>query len=778
MKQGELRIHPVNLAVCLALVGTQVYAQTEGIEVIEVTAQKRVQNIQQVPIAINAFSAEQIDKLGAQSIDGLGGATPGMESNNVEVTQPNYTIRGIKTNDFGIGSDPAVAVYVDGVYIGRGGSAQLNFNDIQRVEILKGPQGTLFGRNAVAGAIHVITKQPEGELGANFRLSMGNYGKVKAQGMLNIPLDDNLFLRTSALVNDMDGYIDAADGGDLGAQNNKSFRSSLLWEANSATQVIWRGEFDVTDNDGSPAASTLSSISAADPYGAHATDIDAREKRNLLGLSMQVDHELSWASLTSITAWREFDSENLREEDGSDNRRFFFATRNQEENKQFSQEFRLTSNSQGPLSWVTGVNYAWEDAEQTHNVILTGSTVDTFMLLSAGMTPDMVTQVDEGTGIAGFMLTNFSDDLSLLSMMSGLDVMTLAGWIAAENIRKPWLEQTQNTGDYQSYSLYGDMTYALTDSLDLTLGARYTYDTKDFSIFSAYRNEISIPIDGVDGIPTGLAFFDQFDPKQEQDDSWSKLTPRVVLDYQASRDLLLYLSLTEGFKAGGFNSLGFDPAFEPEEVWNYEFGFKSSWLSQRLRINGSAFYWDYTDLQVLKLSGPDGEIPTYNIRNADAEGQGFELEMQWQVSDALTLTANYGYLDTEYTRYALFPGETDDLTGRPLSSMPKNKAFFAIDYSWPVSSGELDLRWDYRWVDDRLDRSGDDETRDIEGYGISNMRLSYLTANGQWQFALYANNLFDEEYLLRNGGQGSAIGSPVTRRGMPRTYGVEVSLLF
>ena len=285
----------------------------------------------------------------------------------------------------------------------------------------------------------------------------------------------------------------------------------------------------------------------------------------------------------------------------------------------------------------------------------------------------------------------------------------------------------------------------------------------------------------MDNIPFGIVFFDQFSPAEQQQDDWDSITPRVVLEYQWLDQVTTYASFTEGFKAGGFNSLGFDPAFDPEKVFNYEVGLKSVWLNGSLLFNTSLFYYDYDDLQILRLSGPQGAVPTFNVRNADAKGKGVEIELLWRALDGLTLGLNYGFLDTEITTYNFFPGDTeaDDLTGEPLSSVPKHSLNLNGRYAWYLGNGsELSVRADYSYTGDRVDNSGIFPGRGIDAYHLVNLRASWLSADLHWELAAFVSNLFDEEYQFFIGGQGEAIGSPVSRRGYPRFYGMELSYQF
>lgn len=748
---------------------------------VTVTAQQREESAQDVPISISVFSQQEARDLNAYDINDLGQFTPGLETNNLSVTQPRYTIRGITTNDFGIGSDPAVGVYVDGVYVGRSGAGQLNFNDVERIEVLKGPQGTLFGRNAAAGAIHVVSKKPHAQTEGNVRYQVGNHDRHRVEGLFNTALTDSIYLRASGVFNRRNGWIERPNGPDLDDEEQYGFRLGLLWDIDARSELLLRLDYDDIDQDAQQGVSLNPAISAADPFGPFATDLDSREAREVFGVSATYTHHWDALTLTAISAYREFDSSNLQDEDGSDNPRFFFATENREDQYQFSQELRLQSNSDGPLRWTLGANFFYEDAEQESDVLITTNSLDTFFLFSGGVPAEQIPQVPLGAGLGGFFQTAFGPAFQQLAGATGLSVEQLVAATVQANLGRDWLEQTFNTLEAHSYAIYGDVSYAVTDRLDLTLGLRYTYDEKDFSIFSEYQNEFVIPVPGVDPVPFGIIFFDQFSPAAQQEDDWDSITPRAVLEYRWSDQINTYASYSEGFKAGGFNSLGLDEPFDPENVNNYEIGLKSLWLGGRLLFNASAFYYDYDDLQILRLSGPEGTVPTFNVRNADAEGHGVELELAWRAWRSLILGLNYGYLDTEITRYNFFPGDTedDDLTGQPLSSVPKHSVNANAQYSWYLNDGsQLRLRGDYSYTSDRVDNSGLNPGRGIDAYHLVNLRAAWTSADYHWTVSAFVSNLFDENYQFSIGGQGEALGSPISRRGYPRFYGVDVAYQF
>ncbi len=233
------------IAAAIVVSWSMVSAQEITLEEIVVTAQKREETVQDVPIAVSAYDRESLRDMGAETINDLGPYTPGLETNITDFTQPTFTIRGIQANDFGIGTDPAVAVYLDGVYVGRSGSTMLHFNDIERVEVLRGPQGTLFGRNAAAGAISIITNKPHDQTKGEMGITVGNYNKAKAEGVFNTAVAEDLFFRCGLLYNQRDGYIENAAPGadDLADEGNGSGVGAFLWTPTVDTEVTWRLEY-------------------------------------------------------------------------------------------------------------------------------------------------------------------------------------------------------------------------------------------------------------------------------------------------------------------------------------------------------------------------------------------------------------------------------------------------------------------------------------------------------------------------------------------------------
>ncbi|MFC4656004.1 TonB-dependent receptor [Rheinheimera marina] len=799
---------PVCLAVSLALASGLVQAQQsdEGIEVIEVTAQKRAENMQEVPIAITAFSADTIDKMGLKNINDLGLITPGLETNNATATQTSFNIRGISTNDFGIGLDAAVAVYIDGVYVGRRGTSNLNFNDVERVEVLKGPQGTLFGRNSAAGAIHIITKAASADPEGQFKATLGSHGKHKMEFSGTTALGDNLNGRISLNRNKRDGYLDVKDSDEkYGNQNDWAVRGSLEWAWERA-ELILRADYSDIDQQARPAVTLNTTFGSGDPFGPIEYDFEGHETREAGGLSAELNYDLGDnMSFTSISAYRQFERGNAMEDDGSAYASAYFVSNLIEDQSQFSQEFRLSQNTDN-FKWTFGTNWYKEDIDQTTQATFNTLTFDSLAVVQMGLDPRIVLPM--GTGVAGAYMTMgtakaqqaVATEIGRL-MMQGLTFAqaqaSVANTLINANLTKvlgQHMEQFDNNGVTESVALYFDGTYALTDKLDLTLGGRLTYDVKDFYLHSEPQNFFTVPFGGVGQVPLAVAFIPQ---SAQQEADWSKFTPRAVLDYQWTPQLMTYISYAEGFKAGGFNTLGEAPPVKEETVQNTEIGMKSSWLDNRLRLNLSLYQYDYTNLQQLELVGPPGGVPTYNLRNVDAEGNGYEAEVIWQATPDLRLTANYGHVETEYTKWQYFDWESSgSKVGQAISGMPENQASVWLDYYFAGLSGQFNLHLSYAYTGDRtqgvdgpklavlpfeqgsVTGLNDDALNSIKGYGLLDGRLSWQSDNHPFSLSFYVHNALDKEYIIQTGGQAMAVGSPIATPGLPRMYGVEFGMTF
>jgi iron complex outermembrane receptor protein len=614
------------------------------LEEVIVTAQKIEEGLQDVPIAVQTFSSQQVENLTAQDIGDLGIFMPNVETSRA-VNQPKYKIRGIGTDDFGVGADPAVGVYLDGVYIGRSGGSRSAFHDLARVEVLNGPQGTLFGRNAAAGAIQYVTNKPVDEQSGWGKVTLGDYDRFQIEGVYNTALTDQLFWRTTALYNERDGFIDnIVTGEDMAREKNWAFATALRWQPDADLDVIWRFEYDEVDEDSRPAASAVYGPRQGSDFDKTATRAALPETRELWGTSLHVTYDLPFATLTSITSYRTYETENPENKDGANDEFWRFDDYNAEDNEQWSQEFRLQGDSGERLRWVVGMNYFEETAKQTSGIIISPHAVDRLIVESEiGIPYSSVTPGD------GF-------DIAWAAVFPDLDRIYETGAQALQGA--DYSEYIDVRGDYEAWAVFGDVTWSVTDTLDITAGIRYTEDDKQFSRFSQF-NDVGVWF----AFPqTDVDAQGNWDPENgtlgvvRQSADWDETTPRIVVEWRAFEDAMLYFSWAEGYKAGGFNSVGDrhdDPAFDPESVENYEVGLKSTWLDNRLRVNLAYFSYEYENLQeLLFIPGeclPNSNTGSYQFETSDIEGEGIELSVAFAPTDGLEVWGNLGTLDAEYS---------------------------------------------------------------------------------------------------------------------------------
>lgn len=768
-----------------------------------VTAQSREQELQDVPIALQVVDQALLDDIAAEDLSDIDAFVPGLVVDGVQPTQPSFRLRGIETSDFGIGTDPAVGIYVDGVYGGRGGGVLMPFLDVERIEVLKGPQGTLFGRNTAAGAISLITRRPQDQVEVRGRLRAGNYGKRYADAMWNVPTGDNSALRINAMINHSDGWFqDGATGKDLGGDNGWAARAAWQVHFGEATTALLSWDHEALDQNGR----VTTGIVALPPFPGRPTapanpddyldprDVDTfsdavnAEWRTFDGVTLIVDHDLGWSKLTSTTSWRQYDSLNRTEEDGTNRFDLYIDSTNTESNETLYQEFKLAG-SNDRLDWVAGVSYFDEDAEQTSEVNTNTTAVDNIVRnLGIAPTPD--------GSLFGFT--------SFLAQSFGLPV-DLTG--------QAWNEQFQNTLNTRSYAAFGDVIWRATDRLNLTFGLRYTRDQKDFTWlnnprsapgldaqldlleavgFFAAINAAGVPITR-DLLTFDMAFIDppalaNKGVLNRASKSWSDWSPRFVVDYHFNDDTMAFASLAKGYKAGGYNALQIGPAFDNEEVWNLEGGIKQSLGA--LAWNASLFYYTYDNRQSIRLVDPDPtnptDIPRFIIDTGDLEAWGAELGTLWKITDAFRLDAQLAWIDSTYSQYTTPEGVS--LDGEPTGE-PHLSASVGASYRFDLGhAGALrfSARHAYRGktrCNEGSDLQGNCGISELLNVGESqqrtDLRAAWTSPQGYWEVAAYGNNLADNRYVTGLNTYGKdvlgVVGAMVSE---PRTYGVEVTFRY
>ncbi len=771
---------------------------------IVVTAQSREQELQDVPIALNVLDESLLRDVAAEDLGDVAAYVPGLEIDAVQPTQPTFKLRGIQTDDFGIGTDPAVSVFVDGVYGGRGGGVLLPFIDVERIEVLKGPQGTLFGRNTAAGAISIITRRPQSEFGARATARFGSDGKRYFDGMLNLPTGERSALRINALSNKADGWTqDGATGRNLNPENVWAGRAAWEFRATDDTTVFLSWDHEDLDQLGRvttgivplPAypnrpAVPVDPADYLDPRKLQTfSDTDVSdEARKFDGVSLIIDHNTDWGTLTSTTSYRRYRSNNWTEEDGTNRSDLYIDSQNTERNKTWYQELKLHGYNDR-FDWVAGASWFKESAYQTSEVNTNTTAVDNIVRnMGIAPTPD------------GSLFGYFT----AVANQFGIPVSLLG---------HQWNERFVNTLDTRAFAAFGDVIWHATDKTNLTFGLRYTRDQKDFTWYNTNRSAPGLDqaLDTLEalgffdalaqmGVPIGkgdfifdMAFIDppamlNKGQTNRARKSWSDWSPRFVVDHHLNDNTMVFGSIAKGYKAGGYNALQIGPTFDNETVWNFEAGIKQSFGD--FAYNASLYRYNYDNRQAVRLVDPDPnnptDIPRYLVDTGDLEAWGLDFDARWQVTKAFSINAAMGWIESKYSGYVTPEGINLDgqPTGEPRFSASVGAAYVADlgDAGSLRFSGRHSYRGAQRCnAGDALQGTcGISRVLNIgESRNLTDLRVSWSSKDDRWTVSAYGNNLGNNRYVTGLNTYGAAalgvVGAGVTA---PRHYGLEVQLRY
>lgn len=702
-----------------------------ALEEIVVTAQKRSQDLQQVGISITALSGADLAELAVVRSEDIGEHSPNVAVKNVYGNSfPIITIRGVGFNIFQSNQSSAAAVHVDDVYLGSPALLGFNLFDIERVEVLKGPQGTLYGRNTTAGNINYVTRRPHGEFEALLRLGYGRFDATRAEILLNAPLGAALNGRLSGVYDYSDGWIENRLMGRNGAGANVlALRGQLDWAPAENLKVLLRmhGGRDHSKisyykprGTACPPGDRPNPLTCTDFLGYSDIDPDPWAVRSNLsgrydnpayGTSVTLDWRGDAAALTSISAYDHFERRYADDDDASPSTS---AHQNYDESfRQFSQELRLLSTTEGTLGWIIGAYFADER----------------------------------------------------IRLFRDADISDLSGLLGAA---PPFVFLMNADQETQAAALFGQTEWQLAERWKLTAGARFTRERKSYD----YRNDMLIVAPPV--IPgasvTGLR------------ESWNDLSGRLGLDFSVSEDVLAYASISKGFKSGGF------PAgttlsnaqvlpYDPEDLIAYELGLKSTLLERRLRLNGAVFYYDYRDKQEFAyLPGAvPGAPPNQVLTNAaKARIYGAEAELTWRAAQRLELSAALGVLDTRIEEFRSAALADQAIAGNRLPNAPETSVNGRVRYELPLPDGSaLVASADASYESEIYFDIQNDPSRREGGHTVLNTSLSWTSQDESWAATLWGRNLSDRAFKVDS--QDFGLGFLIDTYAPPRTFGVSVA---
>ncbi|WP_019529321.1 TonB-dependent receptor [Dasania marina] len=745
---------PLGLAIAtLSAVGMATQLNAAILEEVVVTAQKREQNLQDVGVSISAFTGKQTRALGWNNSEDIAAQTPGLVTASFtgDSSVSIFSIRGVGQNDFADHQEAPTAMYVDGVYISNTGAAGFQMFDVDRVEILRGPQGTLFGRNATGGLMHIINKKPTEEFEGYIDLTLGDFDQVRVEGAVSGPITDNILGRFSLLRETADGYFDNkyvdASGNkakDLRVRDNFSWRGQLQFEVNDKSTINLSAWQNITDHAAGGVYDHIVTSAGTEFYGSDlyvngegnrtdgagtaddypganegAPNVQGQVDKDSHGLMMTVEIETDNFTVTSITDAQEISK--YFQEDSDSTPASYLWYHAAADVDQFSQELRLNGESEN-LKWQGGLYYLNIDGEYN-------------------------SRIDEPT-FGGASVNNY-------------------------------------TLKTESFSVFGQVEYDLTEALLLTAGVRWTEDEKEYDLTSECA-ETEDPGALALGVGPGtpydcaylLSFDDPFDNTvlslpgtQEFERRDEDYSGKLQLDWSLTEDVLMYAGVNRGMKGGGFTAPldGLLPtdvlSYEPEILTSYEVGIKSEWLDGRVRLNASAFQYDYQDYQGFVFVGL-----TSVVVNNDATVTGGEVELYMSPADGWDISIGAAVLDTEVEDVVGAVGDQTKTTSPDLT------ANLLIRKSWEFNGGDFAVQVDGQYVDEQELSTVNSPLAMTSSYTIWNARVSYAQEN--WDIAAFVKNAGDKEYRTYAFDLAEFFGYSLEIYGPPRWVGVQAQYRF
>lgn len=698
-------------------------------ETIVITARKRPEKLQDVPVSVTALNSNMIEKYQVDDLGDVQRLTPNLSAHVGDAANAVVYIRGIGQIDSLFFADPGVGIYYDDVYLARAQGAFLDVIDIDRIEILRGPQGSLYGKNTIGGAVKFISAPlADNETKAKIAADAGNYNerniKARVSGSL---VDDKLFGKLSFASLNRNGFSENDfNGDDDGDKEKLAGRASMMYKYDNlfSLQIDTDISKDQPSKSRTPARETpvtgfveglpVTFPASDDPFTIDA-NYNARDDLDTSGTSATGIWNLTDSvSIKSITSYRELEYDSGIDLDATRLRILdvFYKL----DQHQFSQELQFSYTPKSKLKGVAGLYYFKEK-------------------------------------------NNGFDGIDLTDLIAGS-------------------EASLNDLETTSYAVYGEASYDIIDDLSITCGLRYTKEKKDFKRRIEFYQGTPPPAPGTTGVSfgTGLEILDF-----EAEDDWSSFSPKIGLSYQLIDNLLTYVSAAHGFKSGGFDGRTRTAvsSYDPENLWSYETGFKSIWYDNRILINASFFYNDYSDLQLSSFSKDEqGNFSPVFTNAGKAVTRGVELEAALRPLKGLTLHTGIGFIDAYYKEYIGEGGE-DISDEREFVNTPKWTAMLGLDYKYQAGNyGTLNFGGDVSYRSKTYLTVSSSDSLAQDGYELFNAFINYETKDKHWLVSLSGKNLADEEYRDHGFDLMDSFGYQVAYYGAPRTFSLSVSYLF
>lgn len=719
--------------------------QTNALEEIVVTATKRVQSLQDVPIAVNAFNADTIEVAGINNAGDLAILTPALNINvNTNPFAARMIIRGVGTAQTDPALEPSVGLFIDGVYLGRTGLGMSDLTDIERIEVLQGPQGTLYGKNTNAGAISVITKKPNFEESEGYvEASVGNYSMSKLTASASGPLTQNLAYRLSGNINQRDGYYDNSAGVDFNDADDWNIQGKLQWEATESLSILLSGSRVERDTTccGADAVQTESvnnelvaqglSPDSNDPYDYNVqSNADNRFAMESDLLSMTIDYDAGWGAIKSITAWNDY---SYRVDQDPDRSELDILTLSNDKfsGDSFSQELRFTASPTDNVDYMLGAFYLEQNTKRGGD--------EPFVFIG----DDIITigsQQDLPFPLPFNFLVQPGDSLTV--------------------------DMNQ---DAETIAFFGQGTWHIGDQWHITGGLRWSDEEKKSDLFSqTYSTAFSNQILGASFLDSVSTPIDATLERSSDNVDWML---SAVLDI--SDDSMVYASAGTGTKSGGFqtvNGTADDREFDDEDTTTYELGIKSTLLDARLRINAAAFYSEIENFQAQRQL--ETGLGTYVSNEAKVETSGVDFQVEAAPMPNLVLSAGLLYMH----KYQITDGPEK---GADLPFTAEFSGTVAATLVFPLGDGGIYWRTDYSYMDDHTTNVASATQLRDEDYDNRNLINSKVGwRNDSWNVSVWGKNLSDDKYAMQTVLPFLVSGMEAYFLAPPRTFGATVRYTF
>ncbi len=759
---------------------TQLNAQEAAASVLEevvVTARRYAESLQDVPVSVSVMDSEYLDAQNIDQLKDIIDKSPGTSFTRFNKLQNAYSMRGLSSQTEGAAGDASVITVVDNVVISKDYMKGAEFFDVERVEVLRGPQGTSFGRNTTGGLVHLISKRPTQDFQASIRGGIGSHGHWEMDGVLNSTISDNAAARLAIHYNTHDGYTkDVVRNIDLAGEENISIRGSLLLNPSDNVEIYLKAEYSQDDDDTvvrqprnctdpqeeftnfvDPCDEWESGISAfAGSDDLTGTVFNPGEEFFIERESLNITAEIVWdindsLTLTSVTGYIDGTGDYNMDAAGTPRDLQFSIVRN--DSNQFSQELRISNRGEdaGPR-WLAGLYYLTDDHDR-----------------------------EDGRRW-------FQEDFSVYGPGPPFSPTTV---------------KAVSTSETESLGLFGEVNFDISDRLIATIGLRFSSDEKDFVIShsgTGFDGPVSnfladVPSNWPDpSDPTTSCAAQAASPESRcsigfsdavASGDWDHVSYKASLAYAVNDDMMVYGTVSEAYKTGGFNG---EPQtaedavipYNEETAANFEVGLKSQW-NDRLRLNVSAFYVEYDDQQVSVFrTAPSGFVTQVVDNAAESKVLGIEIDYTWQVNDYFRLSGTFASLDAELKNTVLqvgpAPGDTADLSGNRPNNVPEWTATVVGEVEFPLDGGSrVSLRADWRGRSSIFNDLTNTPRFERPATDIIGARASWTSADGRWEVTAYGKNLTEEADVLNIGPAPPFLGDNPVGFGPPLTYGGTVT---